>query len=91
MPQIAMENNNRVAMRIRPDDKAKLIRAGALQQTDLTDFILRNALLAADAVIDHAERVRLTEKDSLRVLALLENPPAPNPRILAAAQRLPSE
>ena len=91
MSQIAIEKNSRVAMRIQPGDKAKLIRAGALQQTDLTDFILRNALLAADAVIDNAERVRLTEKDSSRVLALLENPPTPNPRMLAAAKRLPPE
>lgn len=91
MSQIAIEKNSRVAMRIQPGDKAKLIRAGALQQTDLTDFILRNALLAADAVIDNAERVRLTEKDSLRVLALLDNPPAPDPRMLAAAKRLPPE
>ena len=37
------------------------------------------------------ERVCLTEKESLHVLALLENPPMPNARLLAAAQQLPSE
>jgi uncharacterized protein (DUF1778 family) len=91
MAHIALENNSRVAMRIRPEDKAKLMRAGALQQTDLTDFILRSALLAAEAVIGNAERVRLTENDSLRVLALLANPPVPNAKLLSAAQRLPPE
>jgi uncharacterized protein (DUF1778 family) len=89
MPRAALEDNSRVAMRVRPDDKAKLMRAVALLQTDLTDFILRNALLAADSVIEEAERVSLSERDSLRVLELLENPPEPNARLLAAAQALP--
>jgi uncharacterized protein (DUF1778 family) len=91
MPRVAVENNSRVALRIRPADKAKLMRAGALEHTDLTDFILRNALRAADAVIDQAERIVLSERDSLRVLELLDNPPAPNARLLAAARALPTE
>jgi uncharacterized protein (DUF1778 family) len=83
--------NNRVALRIRPVDKARIMRAVALERTDLTDFILRNALRAADTVIDQAERVMLSERDSLRVLELLENPPAPTGRLLAAARALPSK
>jgi uncharacterized protein (DUF1778 family) len=66
------------------------MRAVALEQTDLTDFILRNALQAADAVIDKAERMVLSERDSLRVLDLLENPPEPNERLIAAARALPT-
>jgi hypothetical protein len=31
----------------------------------------------------------LSERDSLRVLNLLQNPPAPNAKLLAAAQSLP--
>ena len=68
MPRTAIENNNRMALRIRPADKARLMRASALEHTDLTDFILRNVLRAADAVIEQAERVGLSERDSLRVL-----------------------
>jgi uncharacterized protein (DUF1778 family) len=90
MPRTAVEHNSRIAMRIRPEDKIKLMRAGALEQTDLTEFVLRNALLAADAVIEQAERIALSERDSLRVLALLENPPQPNARLIAAAQALPN-
>lgn len=91
MPGIATENNSRVAFRIRPADKARLMRACALEHTDLTDFILRNVLRAADAVIDQAERVVLSERDSLRVLELLENPPAPNSRLVAAARALSAQ
>lgn len=89
MPRVAIESNSRVALRIRSADKAKIMRAVALEHTDLTDFILRNALRAADAVIEQAERVVLSERDSLRVLELLDHPPAPNARLIAAALALP--
>jgi uncharacterized protein (DUF1778 family) len=91
MPRLAVEANNRVALRIRSADKAKLMRACALTHTDLTDFILGNVLRAADAVIDQAERVVLSERDSLRVLDLLEHPPVPNARLINAARALPAE
>ena len=88
MPRLAVHTNSRVALRIRSDDKAKLMRACALTHTDLTDFILRHVLSAADVVIDRAERVVLSERDSLRVLDLLEQPLAPNARLLGAARAL---
>jgi uncharacterized protein (DUF1778 family) len=91
MPRAAVENNSRVALRILPADKARLMRASALAHTDLTDFILRNVLRAADAVIEQAERVVLSERDSLRVLELLEHPPIPNARLVAAARALPGQ
>jgi uncharacterized protein (DUF1778 family) len=90
MPRIAVEDNSRMSLRIRAEDKTLLLRAVALQHTDLTDFVVQHALRAAKSVIDEAERVQLSERDSLRVLDLLENPPAPNARLLAAAQVLPS-
>ena len=77
-----------MSLRIRADEKAKLMRAAALKQTDLTDFVIQHALRAAKAVIEEADRLQLSERDSLRVLDLLENPPAPNRRLLAAARKL---
>lgn len=85
MPRAMIEDNNRIALRIRPDDKATLMRAVALEHTDLTAFVIKNALQAAKTVIEQSERVKLTERDSLRILELLENPPAPNAKLLAAA------
>jgi uncharacterized protein (DUF1778 family) len=89
MPRRAVEDNSRMSLRIRAEDKALLLRAVALSHTDLTDFVLRHALRAAKATIGEAEHVRLSGRDSLRVLALLENPPAPNSKLLAAARALP--
>ena len=88
MPRVAVEDNNRMSLRIRADEKAKLMRAAALKQTDLTDFVIQHALRAAKAVIEEADHLQLSERDSLRVLDLLENPPAPNARLLAAARKL---
>ncbi|MBU0483646.1 MAG: DUF1778 domain-containing protein [Proteobacteria bacterium] len=91
MPRIAVEDNSRMSLRIRPADKALLLRAVAYEHTDLTNFVLRNAMQAAKAVIAQAEQVLLSERDSLRVLDVLENPPAPNAKLLAAAHALPTQ
>ena len=89
MPRLAVEDNSRMSLRIRAEEKALLMRAVALNHTDLTDFVIRHALSAARAVIQEADRVTLSARDSLRVLDLLENPPAPNARLLAAARATP--
>ena len=89
MPRAAVEDNSRMSLRIRSEDKTLLLRAVALKHTDLTDFVVQHALRAAKDVIQESEQVQLSDRDSLRVLDLLENPPAPNARLLAAAQRLP--
>jgi uncharacterized protein (DUF1778 family) len=89
MPRVAVQDNSRMSLRIRPKEKAMLLRAVALEHTDLTDFVLRHALLAAKAVIEEADRIQLSGRDSLRVLDLIENPPKPNAKLLAAARALP--
>lgn len=91
MPRVALEDNSRMSLRIRPEDKALLMRAVAYAHTDLTDFVLRSTMQAARAVIVEAEQVSLSERDSLRVLDVLENPPAPNAKLLVAAHALPAQ
>lgn len=91
MPRPAVQTSARLALRIRPEDKAKLMRAVELQGTDLTDFVLRRALRAADAAIEKAEKIVLGPRDSRLILDLLDNPPKPNARLLAAAKALPPE
>lgn len=90
MPRVAVQDSNRMSLRIHPADKALLLRAAAHRQTDLTTFVLRHAVEAARTVIAEAEQLALSERDSLRVLDALENPPPPNARLLAAAGALPS-
>ena len=89
MPRVAVEDNSRMSLRIRAEEKAILLRALALKHTDLTDFVIRHALHTANEVIKQADHTKLSARDSLRVLDLLENPPKPNARLLAAAKALP--
>ena len=89
MPRVAVDDNKRMNLRVRPKQKAMLMRAAALRNTDLTDFVLQNALREARTVIEEAERTVLSERDSLLVLSLLENPPAPNAKLRAAIAALP--
>jgi uncharacterized protein (DUF1778 family) len=89
MPRAAIDDNKRMNLRVRPEQKAALMRAAALRNTDLTDFVLQPALREAKTVIEEAERIVLSERDSLMVLDLLENPPAPNARLRAAIAAMP--
>lgn len=90
MPALAVKENSRLALRVSPSDKAKLLRAVALAHTDMTDFVLRNALRAADEVIDQAERMVLSTRDTRLWLDLLDNPPKANARLIAAVKALPA-
>lgn len=79
--------DDRIELRASREEKRLLAAAAAHERLELTSFILRTVLPAAREVVDRAERVVLSERDSARVLALLENPPKPTRALLAAARR----
>lgn len=89
MPRAAVDDNQRMNLRVPPEVKSRLTRAASLNHVDLTSFVTQAALREADAVIAAAEQIKLSEDSYLRVLALLENPPEPNGKLLAAAQAMP--
>ncbi len=89
MPQPAIENNSRMSLRIPAEEKALIMRAVALKRTSLTDFVIRTSVEAAREVIEQSERIALSERDTLHVLDLLENPPPPNTKLMEAAKGLP--
>jgi len=91
MPQIPVETNDRMSLRIASEEKSLLIRAATIQHTNLTEFVTRTMVSVARDVIEQSERVELTERDSLYVLSLLEDPPAPNDKLMAAAFALPGQ
>lgn len=86
MPRPVSDLNNRIELRIPPEQKAVIARAAALENLDLTGFILRSVLPEAHAVVERAGHLALSERDTLRVLDLLENPPSPNARLMRAAK-----
>jgi len=83
----ALTESGRIELRIKPREKALLSRAAALQHEDLTGFILKTVLPAAERIIERTERLELSERDSLRVLELLDNPPKPSAKLRRAAKR----
>jgi len=91
MPRVAVGDNKRMNLRVLPEQKAALVRAAALRNTDLTDFVLQPALREAKAVIEEAERVVLSKRDSIAVLKMLEDPPAPNAKLRKAIAALPKQ
>ncbi len=91
MPQIPVETNDRMSLRIASKEKLLLMRAAAIEHTNLTEFVLRNVISAAKKVVDENDRLELNEKESLQALDLLDNPPKPNKKLLAAAFALPNQ
>ena len=79
-----LTDNDRIELRIAAEDKSVIARAAALEHIPLTNFILRAVMPKAHAVIAEAETVSLSERDSLKVLELLENPPEPTDRMRRA-------
>ncbi len=78
---------DRIELRATKEEKRLLTTAAAHERLGVTSFIMRNVLPAARRVVDRAERIVLTERDTVRVLKLLENPPKPTPALMAAARR----
>jgi len=79
-----LTDSDRIELRIAAADKSVLARAAALEHIPLTSFILRAAMPKAREIIADAEMVSLSERDTLKVLELLENPPKPTERLQRA-------
>ena len=78
---------DRIELRATKEEKRLLAAAAAYERLDVTSYIMRNVLPSARKVVDRAERIVLSERDSRRILQLLENPPEPPPALLATARR----
>ena len=87
MPTNAAARNDRIELRTTREEKRLLAAAASYERLDVTTFIMRSALPAARDVVDRAERIVLSKRDTKRVLELLENPPKPTRALLAAARR----
>jgi uncharacterized protein (DUF1778 family) len=78
---------DRIELRATKEEKRLLARAAAHERLDVTSFIMRSVLPTAREVVDRAERIVLSHRDTVRVLELLENPPKPTSAMMAAARR----
>ena len=77
MPATTATREDRIELRATKEEKRLLATAAAYERLDVTSFIMRSVLPAAREAVDRAERIVLSERDTARVLELLENPPGP--------------
>ena len=86
MASKAAARDERIEIRATQEEKRVLARAAAEERLDMTSFIMRSALPAAREVIEKADRIVLSARDTELVLDLLENPPKPTKAMLDAAR-----
>jgi uncharacterized protein (DUF1778 family) len=87
LPTNVATREGRIELRATRDEKRILAAAAAQERLDVTSFIMRTVLPAAREVLDKADRITLSARDTNRILDLLENPPPPTPALCAAARR----
>jgi uncharacterized protein (DUF1778 family) len=86
MPRSTATRDGRLELRATMEEKRLLAAAAAYERLDVTSFIMRQVLPAARDIVDRNERIVLSERDTARVLELLENPPKPTAALLEAAR-----
>ena len=79
--------SDRIELRTTKEEKRLLSAAAAHERLDVTSFVMRNVMPAAHDVVERAERIVLSERDSARVLRMLDKPPKPTGVLLGAARR----
>lgn len=79
----------RARMHLRLDDKTKrkLERAAAYEETSVSDFVLANAVAAAERVIDAREKITLPAADWDAFYRALVKPPQPTKHLRKAVRR----
>ena len=87
MPTLSTPRGDRIELRASREQKRILATAAAYEHLDLTSFVMRTALRAAEEIVARHERIVPTARDSHRVLELLEHPPKPPAALRAAAKR----
>ena len=88
VPTPSLTRDDRIELRASREEKRILAAAAAYERLDLTTFVMRTAIPAAEEVVARHERLTLSARDSVRVLRLLEHPPKPTAALRAAARSL---
>jgi uncharacterized protein (DUF1778 family) len=77
----------RLAARVSFEQKALFKKAAAIEGRTLTEFLVGSAQEKAQAIVQAQTFMKLTARDSEILVNALLNPPAPNKRLLAEAER----
>lgn len=82
MSELTLERG-RISARCGKEQQERIDAAAALTGATINQFVLQAALEKADLVIERERRIAVTEADAAMIMALLENPSAPNEKLAA--------
>jgi uncharacterized protein (DUF1778 family) len=77
----------RVTARVPKNIQARLEEAADLVGATVNQFVLQAALKEADQIIERERVIRLSKRDAMRMLELLDKPPRPNAKLRRALER----
>lgn len=80
-------NRTRLTIHVAGQEHERLQMAAHISATSLREFVVQAALEKAERIIAAESSLVLTRRESLRLLALIENPPPRNERFLQAQAR----
>lgn len=86
MPTI-QKRQERIACRIRPEDKSRIASAAELMGLSTSEFLVSKAIKAADEILSSHQTIILSERDWDLVMDGIGNPPEPNEALKKAAIR----
>jgi uncharacterized protein (DUF1778 family) len=79
--------HERIGARVPPEVFETLHRAAEISGATLNQFLVQAALKEAQAVIEREQILKLSRRDAVRLLDLLEHPPPPNAALVKAQAR----
>lgn len=86
MEHTTEEPRKRITARVSDKVRMTLEQASELLGATVNQFVVQTAYQEAQRVIERESIIRLSQKDALRVLSLLDNPPKPNKRLKDAVK-----
>lgn len=84
MPVLEATKQERMHIRVDVTVKRKLERAASYMHKSLSEFVLGQALVSAEKIIQEHETITLSERDWDVFMDALDNPPQPNERLRKA-------
>ena len=86
MEHVMEEPRKRITARVSDSVRDTLEQAAELLGATVNQFVVQTAFVEAQRVIERESVIRLSQKDSRKVLALLDHPPKPNKRLKDAVK-----
>src|SRR4051812_15807696 len=84
--QTELANSERINFRLTPKKKAIIERAAVVKGMTLTQFAIMTLVKEAKEVLKSDHVLVLSDEDRDTFLAALDNPPAPNAKLMKAAK-----